>query len=89
MKKLFLLLTALFLASSLSAENSDNQIALFNMATDDLRGIDVDDTKCRDAILNFYSVVAKKGEQNAEVVKEYKECMAKKQTSEEITEAKK
>lgn len=89
MKKVFLLLTALFLATLLNAKNSDKEIELFNMATDDLRGIDVDDIKCRDAILNFYSIVAKKGEQNVEVVKQYKECMAKKQASDEIIEARK
>ena len=79
MKKLFLLPASLLLMTSLNAKNLNSEIALINMATSDLSGIDTDDTKCQNAILDFYKVVAKKGEQNVKVIKQYKDCMAKKQ----------
>ena len=48
------------------------------MVTEDLSSIDISNTYCEQAILDFYSVVAKKGEQNAKIVKKYKECMVQK-----------
>ena len=78
MKKFFLLLTALFLATSLNAMTSKDRIAIFHMVAEDLSNIDISNTKCEQAIIDFYAIVAKKGEQNAKIVKKYKECMAQK-----------
>ena len=78
MRKVVLLLTALFLTNSLNAITSNDKIALLHMVTEDLSSIDISNTYCEQAILDFYSVVAKKGEQNAKIVKKYKECMAQK-----------
>ena len=85
MKKMFLLLTTLFLAN-LNAKNIDNiEVArLAGLASDDLRGIKVDDTECQNAIINFYGIMAKNGEQDIKLTKEYKDCIAKKQNSERI-----
>ena len=78
MRKVVLLLTALFLTNSLNAITANDKIALLHMVTEDLSSIDIINTYCEQAILYFYSVVAKKGEQNAKIVKKYKECMAQK-----------
>lgn len=89
MKKFFLLLTALFLATSLNAMTSKDRIAIFHMVAEDLSNIDISNTKCEQAIIDFYAIVAKKGEQNAKVIKDYKDCMAEKQNKEMIIEARK
>ena len=84
MKKLVLLLTALFLANLLNAENLDKRVALLNMTSDDLRGIEVNDDKCQNAIINFYAAIVKNGEQDINLTKEYKDCIAKKHNGERI-----
>ena len=83
MKKLVLVLGVLLTMSGLYADNAKS-VEIINKATDDLRGIAVDDEECQKAILSFYTIVAKDSNRSISVTKEYKDCIAKKQNIERI-----
>ena len=73
MKKLVLVLGVLLTMSGLYADNAKS-VEIINKATDDLRGIAVDDEECQKAILSFYTIVAKDSNRSISVTKEYKDC---------------
>ena len=75
MKKLLFLIC---LANSLMFAQNLQNYELINLATNDLRGVAVDDEECQKAILDFYSLIVKNDKQTIKLSKEYKECMAKK-----------
>nr|MBP3723971.1 hypothetical protein [Campylobacter sp.] len=85
MKKLLFLIC---LANSLMFAQNLQNYELINLATNDLRGIEVDDEECQKAILDFYSLVVKDSKLNIKLTKEYKECMYKKANGHKIEEIK-